>query len=105
MTTNTSDQALGEWVERVRKSCPPGTQHLRDKLEASLKLMIRCALRSGVGEPTFVRWVQQQLRLLGPEAACHPDRFSHVAPLARVLSERLLARVDPLPGPETLVAS
>jgi hypothetical protein len=102
--TNTTDRLLVEWAERVRKSCPPGPQHLRDRLEAMLKPMIRCAWRDGLGEPNLVRWVRQQLPLLASTAGGDPDPLSQVAPLARLLGERVLARLDPLPGRETLVA-
>jgi hypothetical protein len=62
---------------------------LRQHLEAALVPMIRCALRSGLGQPELVRWVQRhrpanELGRLDREARC----------MARMLSGSLLEQLE-----------
>jgi hypothetical protein len=102
---NTNERPpLLEWAQRLRNSCPSSDpQGFRKALEATLLPMIRCALRNGTGQPPLVRWVQRQLPLPEQEAGARADPSRHAGPLARLLCERLMARLDPLPGRETVV--
>jgi hypothetical protein len=95
------ERFLVEWAKRMQTSCS-GTVHLREKLQATLEPMIRCAIRTGQGQPPLVQWVQHQL----PQSPRDHDRadLSRLAtPLAQDLCDRLLARLDPLPGRDTVV--
>ena len=89
----------------LQASCGGNTQLLREKVETSLRTMIRCAMRHGVGQPSLVHWVQHQLALVGPDARSRTDPVRHAARLARVLSEEIVDRLDPLPGRETVIAA
>jgi hypothetical protein len=91
------ERPLVELARRFQTSCSGDPRRLREQLRATLEPMIRCALRTGLGQPPLVRWVQNQLPLL--------DRGGEdvAAPLAQALSERLMARLDPLPGRETVL--
>jgi hypothetical protein len=102
--SSTNDRYLVEWARRIKASCPPGHNGFRQALEATLLPMIRCALRSGVGQPPLVNWVECHLHQFDPRGALSPDRTRYAQPMARVLSERLADRLDPLPGRETVVA-
>lgn len=97
-----AERPLVEWARRMQTTCPGNQQRLREKMEATLVPMIRCALRTGTGQPPLVNWVQHQLPLLGSdEDRGDPSRLA--TPLARVLCDRLLARLDPRPGRDTVV--
>jgi len=95
-----SERSLAEWARRFRGDGLSDPQHLREKLEATLAPMIRCALKTGLGQPTLVRWVRDQLPLMSPAQQGAPARVA--GPLACRLAERLMARLDPLPYRETV---
>jgi len=95
-----AERSLVEWVKRFQGNGPSDPQHLREKLEATLVPMIRCALKTGLGQPTLVRWVRDQLPLMNPDQQTDPARVA--GPLACRLAERLMARLDPLPQRETV---
>lgn len=48
-------------IERLRSSENLDSPRLRNDVESSLRPMIRCALRSGVGHPNLVEWVRSSL--------------------------------------------
>src|SRR5262245_6103883 len=97
-----AERPLVEWAKQVQTTCPGSPQRLREKLEATLTPMIRCALRTGLGQPPLVDWIHQQLPLYGSGKEAG-DSSRLAAPLARVLSDRLIARLDPIHGRETVV--
>jgi hypothetical protein len=97
-----AERPLVEWARRMQTTCPGNQQVLRQKLEATLVPMIRCALRTGSGQPPLVHWVQHQLPLLGGNDEERGDPSRLAGPLARVLCDRLLARLDPMPGRDTV---
>jgi hypothetical protein len=73
----------------------PGNENrdLRQKLEACLVPMIRCALRSGLGQPELVRWVQSQ-RQENRAGADLTGGLDHDARcMARLLSSSLLQQL------------
>lgn len=96
-----AERSLVEWARRFQGSGPSDSQHLRQKLEATLVPMIHCALKTGLGQPTLVRWVRDQLPLMSPDQQRDPVRVA--GPLACQLAERLMARLDPLPQRETVL--
>jgi hypothetical protein len=103
MNTTTTDKSLFELAQRMRRGLPNNhPQRFREALEASLLPLIRCALRSGTGHPSVVHWVRQQVAN-GPPGPIDPVRAA--PPLARVLCERLLERIDPLPARETVLGA
>lgn len=98
----TAERPLVEWARKFQTQCAGNTQAMREKMEATLVPMIRCALRAGVGQPPLVRWVrEQQERFTSTADRADPTRLA--LPLARELCGRLLDRLDPLPGRETVV--
>src|SRR4051794_26970852 len=96
-----AERSLTEWAKRFQGSGPSDPQHLRAKLEATLVPMIHCALKTGLGQPTLVRWVREQLPLMTPDQQRDPARVA--GPLAGQLAERLMARLDPMPQRETVL--
>jgi hypothetical protein len=101
--SNTNDRSLVEWARRLQANCAPGPHAFRQALEAKLLPMIRCALNTGLGQPPLVRWVESHLPLFDPRASEGPDRSHFAGPMARVLSQRIADRLDPLHGRETVV--
>lgn len=97
-----AERPLVEWARRVQTTCS-GPQHLREKLQATLEPMIRCALRSGLGQPPLVRWVQHRLPNFHKDSGDRSDLSRLAGPLARELCDCLLARLDPLSGRDTVV--
>jgi len=97
-----AERPLVEWARRFQTtyqdSCP---QHLREKMEATLLPMIRLALKTGLGQPPLVRWVRHHQAQLADDEQNDPVRLA--VPLARELSEHLMARLVPLPNRETVV--
>lgn len=96
---NPFEPALLDLARRVNQEAPLSSPRGREVLESSLLPIIRVALRSGVGPEPVVRWVRSQVR----ERPDDPSRSAR--PLARALCEGLLARLDPLPGRETVVGA
>jgi hypothetical protein len=66
----------------------------RAALEASLLPLVRVAMR-GIGHPNLVRWAREQT----PAPGAAPARD-----LARRLCDRLMERLDPLQGRETVAS-
>ena len=99
---NTSERPLVEWARRLQKSTPEPQALLRS-METYLLPLVRCALRSGTGQPVLVDWVKNQLPLFAPEAGPRSDTSGYAAPMARVLCERILERLDPRPQRETVL--
>jgi hypothetical protein len=98
-----NERPLLEWARRLESSSGGGPNSLRQTLEATLVPMIRCALRNGTGQLNLVRWVQNQLPLLDPTAGPNPDPARYAGAMARVLCERLMERLEPPSGCETVV--
>lgn len=97
----TTERPLVEWARRFQTTCHGSPQHLREKMEATLLPMIRCALKSGLGQPTLVRWVRDHA---GPQHAVGAnDRLRLAAPLAAELCEHLMARLVPTAERETVL--
>jgi hypothetical protein len=66
--------------------------------------MVRCALRDGIGQPTLVHWVRDQLSLIDPRGGADPDPVRYTAPIVGVLCDLLAEQIDPLSGRETVAA-
>jgi hypothetical protein len=97
------NSSLLDLAQKVRRTLAEDTpQRFREALEASLLPMIRCALRSGIGHPHVVSWVRHQAE---SNPTLPPDPVRAAPPIARVLCERLLERLDPLPSRETILGS
>ncbi len=99
------DRWLLELAHRLQAGCAGNTALFRETVEATLRPMIRCAMRRGIGQPTLVDWVRHELTLVNRDAGSRPDPVLHAARLARVLAERIVDRLDPLPGRETVLAA
>jgi hypothetical protein len=100
-TALTADDSLFDLAQQIRGGSQDNPRQFRATLEASLVPVIRRALRTGTGHPSLLRWVRAQLATAA-ERSSDPSRAA--APMARLLCERLLARIDPLPGRETLAS-
>jgi hypothetical protein len=100
---NPSIEPLIDWARGLWARCAGNRQQVRETLEDTLRPMIRCALRSGAGQPYLVDWVQHQLSIVDPDVRARLDGVQFAARLARLLSERLVIRLDPLPGRETVI--
>jgi hypothetical protein len=94
---NPFENTLVELARRVNEQAPLSSARGREVLESSLLPIIRVAIRSGVGPAPVVQWVRSQV------PPRHPDPTRAARPLARELCDRLLARLDPVPGRETVV--
>jgi hypothetical protein len=96
---NMPDNHLLELAQRMHHDYPDQPDRFRQALQANLLPMIRCALRAGIGHPSLVSWVRCH-------AACEPgespDPVKAAPPMARVLCERMLERLYPLSGRETV---
>jgi hypothetical protein len=79
-------------ARQMQRGLPAGPEALRASLEASLLPIVRVAMR-GVGHPHLVRWAKEQ----GPSPNGAPARD-----LARRLCDRLMERLDPVSGRETV---
>ncbi len=98
------ERALQEWAMRLRKgSDRPGG--LRQNLETTIEPMVRCALRSGIGQPVVVQWVRQHLPLFAPEPERRSDPMRYARPMTRMLCDRLMTWLDPLPARETVLGA
>ncbi len=86
-----------EFARRLGQVGPLNSPSSREKLESDLRPIVRTAMR-GNGPAWMVGWVQSRLTPNGPA-----DPLRDVPPLARELCDRLLARLDPLSGRETVV--
>lgn len=92
-----NDPSLLELARRVSREAPLSSARGREILESSLRPIVRVAQR-GIGRPRLVQWVRDQTN-----ANRSPDPAAWA--LARELCDRLLARLDPLPGRETVVGA
>jgi hypothetical protein len=92
------DNTLLDLARKMRHIARNDSRPFREVLEASLLPLIRCALRSGLGNPSLVRWVRRQ-------APGQTDPARAAPPLARILCDRLMERIDPLPARETVVGT
>jgi hypothetical protein len=96
------DHDLIELARQMGDGLPANSQRFRELVEATLLPMIRCALRSGIGNPALVRWVRHQApREADPRAT--PGATAHR--LARVLFDRMLRASDPLASRETVLGA
>src|SRR5262245_27442023 len=94
-----AERPLVEWARRFQTTCQESSQQrLREKLEATLLPMIRCALKTGLGRPPLVRWVYKHRELVSPDEQDDPAR-----PLARDLCDHLMAGLAPRPDRETVL--
>jgi hypothetical protein len=96
---NPHDNPLLELARQVSRHAPPSSPRGREILESTLLPIIRVALRTGHGPAAVVCWVRSQV---GPNHSSS-DPTAVARPLARELCDRLLDRLDPLPGRETVV--
>jgi hypothetical protein len=92
-----NDPSLLDLARRVSQEAPLSSARGREILESSLRPIVRVALR-GIGRPPVVHWVRDRANANRP---ADPSAWAPV--LARELCDRLLARLDPLPGRETVV--
>jgi hypothetical protein len=96
------ERPLLEWARRFQTTCRECSwQNLREKMEATLLPMVRCALKTGLGQPPLVRWVTYHKALLTADQQNDPAHLARS--LARELSEHLMARLAPLPQRETVL--
>jgi hypothetical protein len=86
------DTGLLEFARQMQRGQPAGAASLRASLEASLLPIVRVAMR-GVGHPHVVQWAREETRSPGAP----PPRE-----LARRLCDRLMERLDPVSGRETV---
>jgi hypothetical protein len=88
----TADEALRRLAAEM--GCPQhaSPQHQRQAVENTLRPMIRCAIRTGLGVPMLVRWVRKTLpeltRAQPPGEPVDPDRVT--PSLARMLCTTLV---------------
>lgn len=95
-----TDGPLIEWARRFQTTHPGTPRQLRERLEATLVPMIRSAIGKGLGQPSLVHWVREQLPPPSPGA---PEDVAGLAgPLARRLCERLLTHLTPAGDRETV---
>ncbi|MFO0843726.1 MAG: hypothetical protein U0797_15240 [Gemmataceae bacterium] len=92
-----NDPSLLDLARRVGQEAPLSSPRGREILESTLRPIVRVALR-GIGRQTVVRWVRDRANADRPA-----DPMSWAPTLASELCDRLLARLDPLPGRETVV--
>jgi hypothetical protein len=97
---NPAEDSLMDLARHMRNGLAGAPERWQEKLEASLLPMVRCALRKGIGHPTLVTWVRRQAEG-NPDAAADPARAA--VPMAQALCQRLMQRLDPLSGRETVV--
>src|SRR5690349_4355693 len=93
------DRPLAAWIRELQRVCSGGPPGIRERMKASLRPLIRCALRSGVGQPPLVDWVRRQVALLEPDPGAEPRDLGS---LSRLLCERLMAWIEQVPGAETV---
>lgn len=96
---NPTERSLLELARQVSKDAPLSSPRGRQLLESALTPIIRVALRTGHGPEALVRWVRHQV----PAQAWPVDPARAAPPLARELCDRLVQRLDPLAGRETIV--
>ncbi len=99
---NFSEDALRILAERLGWSWAEGPERLRDRLEASLVPIIRCAIRTGTGLGPLVQWVRRQL----PAEAGGADPTRAAPEMARRLSSAILRQLQVRrAGAETVVGA
>src|SRR5437870_3781206 len=99
---NATSPVVVELARRLRSHGGHGPHALRKGLEVIMLPMVRCALRDGVGQPTLVNWVRNQLSLLDPRGGGDPDPVRYTVPIFNVLCDQLIEQIDPLSGRETV---
>jgi hypothetical protein len=92
-----------ELAQKLKRLLLDRWSDLREGLEATLLPMVRCAIRTGLGQPVVVNWVKHQLGSGRTDRPLHPDQLVEAVPLARKLSEIMLPFIDPVSGRETIV--
>ncbi|MFO0879318.1 MAG: hypothetical protein U0840_18385 [Gemmataceae bacterium] len=93
-----TDSLLADLIRRLGLDRTNAGGRTRAILEMTLLPMIRVALRSRLGPAPLVEWVQGQASDLWSA-----DRTRAAQLLTQRLSDRLLERIAPLPGRETVV--
>jgi hypothetical protein len=99
----TNDRRVNDWVRQLGSYWSSRPNYSREEMEDLLVHMIRCALRTGLGRPELLDWVNHHLPLLDPNAGPRPDPGRYARPLARVLGEQAMTRHDPLAERETVI--
>jgi hypothetical protein len=97
-----AERTLVEWARRfqtTRRGASP--QHVRQQMEETLAPMIRCALKSGLGQPVLVRWVRDHTAGMTEDEQKDPVLLA--GPLAAELSAHLMARLAPQADRETVL--
>lgn len=94
-----NDPCLLDLARRVSQEAPLSSTRGREVLESAIRPIVRVAMR-GVGRPTVVHWVRDRTNADRPA-----DPASWANALSSELCDRLLARLDPLPGRETVVGT
>jgi hypothetical protein len=95
----TDENALEAWARRFQTTC--SAANLSGKLLTTLVPMLRVAIRSGVGQPAFVAWVNEQLKEFDPSERADTDRLADL--LAPRLRDMLLSKLYPPTGHNTVV--
>lgn len=81
-----SEDSLRQLADRLHDGDFSAADHFEDELAQRLLPLIRCAIRSGVGQPRLVRWVRRHLP---------PQGDTEAAPgMARLLSARLVQQLQ-----------
>jgi hypothetical protein len=99
-TSNDALHMLASSLGGDLSQCP---QRFREKLEASLVPLIRCALRTGLGAPPLVRWVYNHLPTARSGDVLRNDPDATAPIMARQLSAALMRRLRPRHALETVV--
>jgi hypothetical protein len=92
-----------DWARRLQKRCGGQPAAFRDHLQGLFEPMIRSILRTGLGQPVLIDWVQEHLPLFDARTGLSSDPTRCARSMAGVLSESLMAYLDPLPGRETVI--
>jgi hypothetical protein len=113
---NPGEKYLDELVRKLKPLLAEDPNNSRESLEATLLPLVRCALRTGLGQPCLVGWVRCQTAAgrrspdpctsrapEGSRAAHEQDLVGSAGPITRELTDKLWARRQPLPSRETVV--
>jgi hypothetical protein len=95
------DNALLELARQIRPGLPHHPDRFREALEDTLVPIIRCALRTGTGNPVVVRWVRERMP---PASLVAADLSRTARVMGRALCDQMLQRLDPLPCRETVAS-
>src|SRR4051812_20952424 len=96
------ERPLNDLAHRFQTTFADSPRRMREELAQTLEPMIRCAIRTGLGQAPLVAWVQKELRERRDDGA-DPLRLS--GPLARALCELLLAQSGPPCARETVLGA